>query len=505
MNPVKSTSLKAISSRSPIAFTSRMISSRAHASEGMTLRAFLQKCTIKRLPWASPGCRSAQRLTSAANPRYLPEFRVWSDFFAEIDKFFGPYLDKKFDTLIHNDLHWQRALESGVGLADESRVRDLVMRVLEEPCVQTIESIHGRRSNPLFRSCSAAVNIGSPDRVLTFGERGPGIAGASSRLVIEQETPWALPLRGVDIVQQISKYREDTRNPYLKSVHRLYGYMSINFLKYGILTTVESTRVLRRVCDDHYPEGILECSPEIDINGELLRSPLSALAYVACLIRKEGYMHMSMDPDGTWPESTRIIRLGKDGQQVAPIPGLIGNEGLDAREFRMRLDDVIKGSSSGSKYVTRGTIFVTKTDPNNGVPVVIKIYDLQNPNAAHQYSREIIMYDRLSPLQGSHVPSLYAHGTDSGGGFGIIVLEDCGESLQDEWYPDTRELARTALLNIHDRGVLHRDIEFRNITYNPKDNCLFPIRIVGLGNATSNPNLVTEDATSSELVKLAKL
>ncbi|KAK6498699.1 hypothetical protein TWF481_011277 [Arthrobotrys musiformis] len=398
----------------------------------------------------------------------------------------------------------KRALESGVGLSDESRIRDWAMRVLEEPCVQIIESIHGRCSKPLFRSCKPAAETGGHDRrVLTFAERGPGIAGASSRLLIEQKTPWTLPLKGIDFVQQVNKNREDILDPYLKSVHQLYGYMSINFLKYGILTTIESTRVLRRVWDDRYPEGVLECSPEIDLNGELLRSPLSAFAYIACLILKEGSMHISIDP--TWPESARIIRFGKDGRQFAPIPGLVGNEGLDARKISIRLGDVIEGSSSSSKYISRGTIFVTKTDPDNEVPVVVKIYDLQKPTAAHQYSSEIMMYHRLSPLQGAYIPSLYAYGTDAGGGFGVEVLEYCGESIKDEWYPGTEELARTALLSIHDLGVLHRDIGFRSITYNSKKNCLFPIRIVCLGEATSDPDLVTEGAIRSELVKLEML
>lgn len=116
----------------------------------------------------------------------------------------------------------------------------------------------------------------------------------------------------------------------------------------------------------------------------------------------------------------------------------------------------------------------------------------------------IFRYDRLQHLQGKCVPQLYIGSMGHGNGFGILVLEYCGESMKDGWHLGTKELARKALSKIHATGVLHRDISLRNITYDSQ-NTSFPLRIIDFGEATLDTELVTEDEMNSELEKLEQL
>lgn len=400
---------------------------------------------------------------------------------------------------------WEDKQDLGLGLADENRIKDWAQHLLEEPCRTIIKLLCGSHSRPLWRYPKASLNIGNPDRVLTFLERGDAHENFTrSRLVVEEKTPWALPLEGIDLVTEVNNNRHDPHNKFLKAVHQLYGYMSMNFLKYGILTTVNSTRLFRRVHDDAHPQGVLECSPEIDIHGHFLKSPLAAYSFVACLCYKHGFMHISLDPDATLPRRARIIRLEPKETFSTPIPGLeMGRRRIaDAGSLRLYLGDVVSGGHHA--YTARAKVFVENKGPEAGVDVIIKIYDLYNPQAVLRYQRESMIYNRLLPLQGAYVPRLYASGMDLGGGFGIQVLEDCGNDMDCGWLQGTKELARKALSEIHSLGVLHGDIHFRNITYNGKDT-RYPLRIIDLGEAVFDCEIVTDDAKREEVERLEQI
>ncbi|KAF3158714.1 hypothetical protein TWF788_004520 [Orbilia oligospora] len=115
-----------------------------------------------------------------------------------------------------------------------------------------------------------------------------------------------------------------------------------------------------------------------------------------------------------------------------------------------------------------------------------------------------LTYHRLGYLQRGYIPRLFIHGKHRRYGFGIQVLEDCGETLENGWHPGTKKLARIALAKIHEGGVLHRDISLRNINYDLQ-NTLFPLRIVDLGEATLDTELVTGEAMQPELKQLEEL
>ncbi|KAK6529690.1 hypothetical protein TWF281_008853 [Arthrobotrys megalospora] len=473
---------------------------------GMTLREFIERCKIQSRDPIRKTQRSSTATTVPANPRALRgTFRVWENFFADVERFFEPSLNRRFPSLTFDQRRWDRVNRRQLG--DESSIRDLAISVLEDPCAQIIDALYGTDSVAMFRGPRSLVNIGDPDRVLSFLRPGPPETEDlyKPRVVIEEKTPWALPMKHVDLVSEVNRNRSDANSPYVKAVHQLYGYMSMNLLKYGILTTIESTRVFRRVYDEAHPQGLLECSPEIDREGHLLKSPLAAYAFIASLSFREGFMHISLDPDWDMPKGALVLQLEYGTTLTTPIPGLIlgKKEGLSAEKLRLRIEDAV-GSRGCYAYTARGKAFAAKKDPETGISVIIKIYDLYNPEAASRYKNEQEIYNRLSELQGIYIPRLYVSGMDQGGGFGILALEDCGENIDHGWLKGTKELGRRALSEIHRLGVLHRDIGFRNFTYNRADTS-YPLRIIDFGEATLDPKAVTRDAKESELQKLEQL
>ncbi|KAF3204630.1 hypothetical protein TWF106_001512 [Orbilia oligospora] len=468
---------------------------------GFTLQDFLN-LEIPFPPKARKEYLSSTASTVAANPRALRgTFRTWNSFFEEVETFFTPHLDLRSDSLTY-DSHLPNVIRQ-TRLSDENGVRDLASIVLEIPCAKVIHALNGISSKPQFRSSRASVNIGDADRVLTFDRPELHVKNNiySPRVVFEEKTPWALPLRGIDIVREVNRNRHNNENRYLRAVHQLYGYMTFNHLKYGILTSVESTRILRRVHDSAHPDGLLECSPEIDITSKGMRSPLAAYAFIACRAYREGFMHLSLDPDLDFPTRSLVLQLADYERLLKPIPGLVFPKSprQAVKKLRLFLRDVVGGGNHA--YTTRASAFFD--DPDEGKPIVLKIYDLYSPKATQRYHREIDMYHHLVSLQGTCVPEMYAGGHERGGGFGLIVLEDCGAEMDQTRFRTSKGQCKTALSEIHRLGVLHRDMAFRNITY--KENDPSPVRIIDFGESTVDGNVATKNAKRLELRAIEKL
>ncbi|KAJ6259950.1 hypothetical protein Dda_5594 [Drechslerella dactyloides] len=74
-----------------------------------------------------------------------------------------------------------------------------------------------------------------------------------------------------------------------------YGYMAMNMNKYGIISTIETTRVFRRLRDDNDPDtSILEYSPAIKWNDRGLESPLAAWLFTAIEAERHGGFNLSI-------------------------------------------------------------------------------------------------------------------------------------------------------------------------------------------------------------------
>ncbi|KAF3310978.1 hypothetical protein TWF173_009097 [Orbilia oligospora] len=418
----------------------------------------------------------------SSTPRSRECKRTWKTFFDEVDIFSKVALEPRFDFSTF-DKQGLKVLRN-TNLEDEDVVKDSSIDAFENPCLKAIETIYGGRSRPVFRPPSPFLNIGFPSRVLIFQQgEGSGFQGIPMpKLLVNTKTPHELPLKGVDIVTEVNKSRKDGANKYLRAVHQLHGYMYYDKVDYGILTTVESTRVFRRIDTTDYPEGLLECSPEIDIEGKVPNSPLAAYLFAVFKAFRKDPTYVPIDPTSTFELPETILLLEGRSKINTPIPGLKpGREnsaGKSAKDLRFLLQHAIGRSHS---KVIRAKAFIAGQDPETctGTSVIVK------------------MYKHLSSLQGNHIPRLYVSGDHIDGGYGIVVLEDCGKEMNEHVFKDpaTKEQAKEALLKIRRLGVLRGNIKRSNITYNKEnDSDPLQIRTIDFGNATFDTEKVADSA-----------
>ncbi|KAF3276386.1 hypothetical protein TWF970_006342 [Orbilia oligospora] len=409
------------------------------------------------------------------------KFRTWKTFFDEVDIFSKVALEPRFDFSTF-DKQGLKVLRN-TNLEDEDVVKDSSIDAFENPCLKAIETIYGGRSRPVFRPPSPFLNIGFPSRVLIFQQgEGSGFQGMPMpKLLVNTKTPHELPLKGVDIVTEVNKNRKDGANKYLRAVHQLHGYMYYNKVDYGILTTVESTR------KERFP------------------TPLAAYLFAVFKAFRKDPTYVPIDPTSTFELPETILLLEGRSKINTPIPGLkLGREnsaGKSAKDLRFLLQHAIGRCHS---KVIRAKAFIAGQDPETctGTSVIVKMYDLYNPKTILKYKKR---YKHLSSLQGTHIPRLYVSGDHIDGGYGIVVLEDCGKEMNEHVFKDpaTKEQAKKALLEIHRLGVLHGNIRRSNITYD-KENGSDPlqIRIIDFGNATFDTEKVTDSAKEFEIKRI---
>ncbi|KAF3189745.1 hypothetical protein TWF788_009730 [Orbilia oligospora] len=418
------------------------------------------------------------------------EFRTWKTFFDEVNMFSKVALEPRFDFSTF-DKQGLKVLRN-TKLEDEDAVKDSSIDAFETPCLKAIETIYGGRSRPVFRPPSPFLNIGFPSRVLIFQQgEGSGVQGMPiPKLLVNTKTPHELPLKGVDIVTEVNKNRKNGANKYLRAVHQLHSYMYYNKVDYGILTTIESTRVFRRIHTTDYPEGLLECSPEIDIEEKVPNSPLAAYLFAVFKAFRKDPTYVPIDPTSTFELPKTILLLEGRSKINTPIPGLkLGREnqaGKSAKDLRFLLQDTIRPSFS---KVVRAKAFIAGQDPETCTATLVIVK----------------MYKHLSSLQGTHIPRLYVSGDHIDGGYGIVVLEDCGKEMNENRFQDpaAKEQAKKALLEIHRLGVLHGVIRLSNIIYD-RENGSNPlqIRIIDFGDATLDVKKVTDSAKELEIKEI---
>ncbi|KAK6520172.1 hypothetical protein TWF506_000455 [Arthrobotrys conoides] len=437
------------------------------------------------------------------------EFRTWKTFFDEVETFSKLHLKSRLN-LSTFDEQGLKALQN-TKLTDEDDVKDSVIHAFEAPCIKTIETVYGGRSRPKFCPPNPFLTIGFPSRVLTFQreEGSNNLGGPRPQLVVNTRTPHDLPLKGVDIVTEVNKNRKDRTNKYLQAVHQLHGYMYYNQVEFGILTTVESTRVFRRIHTIDYPEGLLECSPEINVEGKIPNSPLAAYVFAVYKAFKNDPTYVPIDPVSDIELPKLIFQLEEDEKMTTPIPGVKLDRGngtsKSAKMLRLWQQEII---GRDDVYVARAKAFVVGQDPETcaGTSVIVKMYSLYNPKAIPKYQREILVYEHLSSLQGTYIPRLYVSGNHIDGAYGLLVLEDCGEQIEYDCFqnPNTKEQAKKALSEIHRLGVLHKDLWLSNITYN-KGGDSYPLRIVDFADSTLDVEEVTDGAKEAEMKVLEGL
>lgn len=320
-------------------------------------------------------------------------------------------------------------------VSEEEEVREAlnvnVLRVLSE----TIGS--NQTPKEVFRRSSAFEKIqGKPDFILMDGDR--------LILVVEVKTKWALSVDNIvemyqDNLKDLAKHRASPVSV-IGQIKQIYGYMGHNKLQYGVLSTYERTWFLRRPPDN---PGKLFIS-EVVMNTVTNPTLLQCLVYIMSLARH--------NPNSSSPPASPLPPVDDERDDDGDSKGILRLEDFGWDSF-----DVIDVLGNGRC----GTVFKAVL---RGEKVAFKLCDLwQYPQYEKEMLTKVKTYMSLEQLQGRTIPKLKGAGYTAGGFF-AIATEIAGSPIEVEELSDQeRNEIVKALSDIHDHGVLHKDIRPENI------------------------------------------
>ncbi|KIM83425.1 hypothetical protein PILCRDRAFT_69679 [Piloderma croceum F 1598] len=302
--------------------------------------------------------------------------------------------------------------------------------------------------------------VGDPDFSWIMSDTQP-----HPKVIVEYKTWWAADL----VVAAFNGTPGDTLSRQsLHALEHIYGYMTSNNNKFGILTNWQRALFLRRA--ETSDRKTLEYHT-IELDGP--DQPISMLkAWVGMvLLAEDDWFYVSptissVPPGRNFGTSTTAWKERKgavvDAQEYRMLP-VDGDYQCLALDFRLCRFDLSSARHGANGCVVNARLlapFVGKRD----LQVVCKVVDvLRYPDAAKLLDDEAHAYAALQNLQGQVIPTLYGF-YEVWGILKLLALQPVGNAiLEDELIDQTlREKMKAALRRIHDAGYVHGDVARRN-------------------------------------------
>lgn len=263
-------------------------------------------------------------------------------------------------------------------------------------------------------------------------------------------------------------YRSTPEKQSVEALFQLYGYMTFNDNKYGILSNLTRAWFFRRI--ETSAGGTLECA-RIELNG----GPTTMLkAFVGIILLAEKHWFHS-SPTICSPPSSRFFdndtKTGKKDRRKAVVAAkdyaMVPTLGTyPCLPIDMRLCNWDRSSlrrMEGGGCVLRAR-FPRAKEEDGEVTAFCKLVDAsQNPDAVHALDTEARMYASLQNLQNDVIPLVYGY-YEVWGMLKFLMLQDVGSAIPDDTpiSETTRASMKLALGRIHEAGFIHGDIERRN-------------------------------------------
>ncbi|KAI8995783.1 hypothetical protein BC832DRAFT_568499 [Gaertneriomyces semiglobifer] len=322
--------------------------------------------------------------------------------------------------------------------------------------------------------------VGNPDRVWTpLGFEKPILA-------IEDKTHWALDVgsaeetdRALAAFFQNRDSGEKMDSKFLKfgkAVEQIYGYMTFNFLRFGILSTYQQTWVFERVLEPGGQGGVLQMAGPFSPGPELVEVYLTMV-----LLAQDAWLYVSPTSSvipKTLPE--KLLRMQRH---------IVNPDTVDLGDSctQVTFTEGIVRSQTGA--VVAGSIL---DDHGDEKPVIFKTADMLvlQGSLASKLNHEVQVYDALKELQGSCIPRCYGYGV-VGGMLGVLVFERLGPSLAEVFRSDVArrdsatliDAAIACLVRVHRAGYLHMDIRPYNFCIIGDVGTTTAVRIIDFGEA----------------------
>ncbi|KAI3637948.1 hypothetical protein MIR68_004597 [Amoeboaphelidium protococcarum] len=346
--------------------------------------------------------RSSTRLTVAVNPRDLEECSIlqWDSFDIEVVQPFQQRVVPLLNTTVMFS-----SIDDPPYVMSEKCVQDNIKTYICLPVMKLLKHYFDERVQIIG---SQGGFCGNPDMSVQWIVDGR----VKDIIPVEVKSMWAFDV-GDELSDVLNDGANDDYQKVKKVVSQVYGYMSINHCKYGILCTYDKFYFLKR---DGSQQGstllIIKMVHRDQSAPYTVVKALSALILAAC----EDHFYSS--PYSTPPCSRSSILRG--------------------------------GFAKEARYQR-----------------VIKLVDVAKcPDAAADLAREVRAYQLLELLQGTVIPKFYGY-IDLAGSFDCLLIEDLGAGLEDDECNDIEsqiiDKVKLQLAQMHQLGVAHGDIALRNI------------------------------------------
>ncbi|KAK6531334.1 hypothetical protein TWF281_008145 [Arthrobotrys megalospora] len=359
-------------------------------------------------------------------------------------------------------------------LLSDLDVANLLQEAVGRPVKNILHSAYG--IDATFEDPRSGIQIGDPNRVLCVSEpiqqtktNEPPITGNKPLVTIEVKPSWVLylPPNIATIFNRerhlIYSKRKKGQSELTRAIAQMFAHMHINDLSYAILTTYHSAYLFKRIdAKGNFPRLLV--SPIVrrgDIGENSMVAAFVGAAVLAFRERRWEEIPRTLD------STLRILDInpGTDHQHLV-VDGLgtqplSGNTGRAARGTAVPPSGVhVQFTEFVSRNLAstfRGVLHVGQLRRN----VIFKVYDLSIVEIADVCRDELNAYAALTPIQGTHVPRIWAVGTLYGI-YRVIAMQPCGEPVPEPPPPQFYEQAPILFQAIHSHGVVHNDIDLRN-------------------------------------------
>ncbi|KAF5375519.1 hypothetical protein D9615_009168 [Tricholomella constricta] len=322
------------------------------------------------------------------------------------------------------------------------------------------------------------------------------------KVVVEYKTKWAAPLE--DLPGYFSKNdRSVLERQSVDAVHQLYGYMTFNDNKYGVLSNMQRAWFFQRVETADFKGKTLQYYGPIEIDSTGAPSmlnpnglPSMLKAFVGIILLAEltsTWFHTSptlskAPPNRYFGTSLTAIRSRDAARQAGGyrstvVAGSYEILPLDPRLCHFDRTSVRHAPQRGCTVratLARGVL------AGGSLDVFCKVVDLfQRKDSIYALDREVRNYATLHNLQGEVIPRVRGY-YDIWGLLRVLALEDVGTAIPETWPLDTqtRRKMTSALARIHSKGYVHGDIARRNFC--KKDNVVYLVDLETLAPGSSD-------------------
>ncbi|KAI3636433.1 hypothetical protein MIR68_005785 [Amoeboaphelidium protococcarum] len=284
-----------------------------------------------------------------------------------------------------------------------------------------------------------------PDFVVSY-QKDPSLE-PTCILPIEVKTDWAFDVQGqlYDLnILNISKVKD--------AVQQIYGYMTANHFRYGILCTYERFYFMRRGGPNGQDRKLLEISDVVHYQQSQPFTAMKALCAIIHMAKTDFFM--------TSPFSTPIVT-----RKSLAVTG----DNLYIQQ-QIKFHDIQFG-----ERITRSSVGSIVTVGRN-LELLMKIVDCwkeSNQGQIEKLKKEVKAYQLLAVLQGECIPTFHGYFCGSGGA-DFILMQNVGTpvsmTIPDGTVQDTSKLegdikssVYEILVQLHQLGVAHGDVRLPNV------------------------------------------